>query len=108
MLGTETVVVVGEVEYDADNDPIPGSGSLTVEGCGVYPMAGADLESAARSGTTARVRVLLPITSGVSGDSVLTVRGVPGFRVEGDPVPYIDDEDPELSGYDLTAILAKG
>ena len=108
MLGSETVIVGAEVEYDDNNDPIPGSGSLTVEGCGVFPMDGADFANASRSGTTTRVRVLLPITTGVSGDSVLTVRGVAGFRVEGDPVPYIDDEDPELSGYDIEATRREG
>lgn len=108
MLGTETVTVAGEVEYDDDNDPIPGTGGqTTVGGCLVEPLDGTDIVDLARSGTTCRVRVHLPITVGVSGDSVLTVRGRP-FRVVGDPVAFIDPEDTELSGYVVVAESVQG
>ncbi|QLF84819.1 head-to-tail stopper [Gordonia phage BBQValindra] len=111
MLGTETVVLAGEVEYDADNNPVPDTGvPLAVDGCHVEPLDGTDTTASDRSGTSTRLRVFIPLTSGVTGDTVITSiagRGGP-FEIEGDPQPFIDDEDPELSGYVVVAYSAKG
>lgn len=111
MLGTETVRVENETELDADNDPVPGTGvPKSVEGCLVeplQPLASGESVERDRSGTVARVKVLMPITSGVSGDSRLVIRGNP-YLVSGDPIPFVDDEDPELSGYEVIAVSAKG
>ncbi|AZF93586.1 hypothetical protein SEA_EYES_9 [Gordonia phage Eyes] len=111
MLGTETVVLAGEIEYDADNNPVPDTGMpKTVEGCTVEPLDGADTTASDRSGTSTRLRVFIPLTSGVSGDTVITSIGGRGgpFEIEGDPQPFIDVEDPELSGYVVIAYSAKG
>lgn len=111
MLGSETCVLAGETEYDADNRPVPDTGATkTVHGCHVEPMDGADTTASDRSGTSTRLRVFIPLTSGVTGDTVITSisgRGGP-FAIEGDPQPFVDDEDPELSGYVVVAYSAKG
>ncbi|QMU22506.1 hypothetical protein [Gordonia rubripertincta] len=111
MLGTETVGVGSEVEFDSNNDPIPGTGTpKPIAGCLVEPMdplTSSETVDRDRSGTVSRVKVLLPITSGVTGDTRLVVRGEP-YLVLGDPIPYVDDEDPELSGYEVIAVSAKG
>lgn len=115
MLGTETVVTAPAPQFDDNNDPVPGSGAeQTIDGCLVEPLNTigntADITAADRSGTVSRIRVHMPtITAGVAAEKVFTITGRPGrFRVIGDPVPYIDDEDPELSGYAVTAESVKG
>ncbi|QKY80010.1 head-to-tail stopper [Gordonia phage Doggs] len=111
MLGTETVGLDSETEFDADNNPIPGTGTpKPIDGCLVeplQPLASGESVERDRSGTVSRVKVLMPITAGVSGDSRLVVRGDP-YLVSGDPIPFVHDEDPELSGYEVIAVSAKG
>ncbi|QOC55872.1 head-to-tail stopper [Gordonia phage DirtyBoi] len=111
MLGSETATFSSEVEYDGNNDPIAGTGQpWTVEGCHVEPLDGTDITAQDRSGTATRLKVFIPVTSGISGDTVITSIGSRGgpYRIEGDPQPFIDDEDPELSGYAVIARSAKG
>lgn len=107
MLGSETVVLTGEVRRDSDNNPTPGSGSLTVDGCLVETMSVSETAESDRDSRVTVIRVFLPITDGVDGRTAVTVRGRT-YRVDADPEPYIDDDDPELSGYVLTARRAKG
>lgn len=116
MLGSETCILAGRVHYDDSNDPVPGTElPVEVHGCYVEPLGvdgprRSDVIERDRSGTTTRLRVFIPVTSGVTGDTVITEivgRGGP-YRVEGNPQPFIDDEDPELSGYIVTVFAARG
>lgn len=71
-----------------------------VDGCEVEPLNGAELVEVTRNGATTAVRVLLPITEGLDGECELQIRG-DWFRIVGGAEAFIDD-DPELSGYQLT------
>ncbi|AZV00738.1 hypothetical protein SEA_KIKO_10 [Gordonia phage Kiko] len=111
MLGTETVTFTSEVEYDENNDPVAGTGQpRSVDGCLVEPLDGADTTARDRSGTVSRLRIFVPVTSGITGDTAIVSVGTRGgpYRIEGDPQPDINDEDPELSGYVIVATSAKG
>lgn len=102
MLGTETVTVSGDMVRDEDGRVIPGAGIGPVEGCQVQPLSTAELVERGRSSTDDAVRVLLPITEGIDRGTVLIIRGK-RYQVDGNPQPYIDPEDPDLSGYDVEA-----
>lgn len=116
MLGTETVVPKQERAFDDNNDPIepPAGTTSSIPGCLVEPLntldSTIDITRSDRSGTATRIRVFLPtITAGVAADKIFTIAGRPGaFRVIGDPVPHISDEDPELSGYAVLAESVRG
>lgn len=101
MSGGETVAVRRRGGTDADGRPLPYTTPvLPVEGCVVEPLTGAELVEVTRTGATSAVRVLLPIVAGLDGECELQIRGV-WFRIVGGAEPFIDD-DPELSGYQLT------
>ncbi|UAJ16186.1 head-to-tail stopper [Gordonia phage Malibo] len=102
MLGTETVTVTGDFVRDDDGKVTAGTGVGPVEGCQVQPLTSQELVERGRSATDDAVRVLLPITEGIDRGSVLVVRGK-RYQVDGNPIAYIDPEDPELSGYDVEA-----
>lgn len=107
MLGGERVLVLGDTTLDADNNPIPGSGEEIVDGCLVSPMSATELREVGRDGDQDVVRVQLPITSGVTATTRLKVRGLL-YRVDGTVQPFLAEDDPELSGYDLTATRTSG
>lgn len=109
MLGTETVIVGRERDRDEDGKPATGptTGIGPVAGCVVSQLRSSELVEAGRNPTDDVVRVFLPITEGIDADTVLTVRDKP-YQVDGNPEPYIDPEDPELSGYDLEATHRAG
>ena len=107
MLGTETVVVAGDYVRDEDGKVTLGTGIGLVDGCAVFPLTTTELIERGRTSTDDGVRVLLPITSGIDRGSVLVVRGE-RYQVDGTPVAYIDPEDPELSGYDISAYRRAG
>lgn len=102
MLGSETVVLRGDVARDADNNAIPGSGTLTVEGCLVEPLTVDEAVESSRDARETVIRVYLPITSGVDGKTTAVVRGL-HYRIDADAPAFLADDDPELSGYVVTA-----
>lgn len=109
MLGTETVGVLTEAGRDEDGRVLasmPADPTL-VDGCHVSPRTSAELIEAGRSPAEDVVRVLLPITAGLTRWSVLVVRGRQ-YQLDGDPTPHINDDDPELSGYDVEATYRVG
>jgi hypothetical protein len=107
MLGTETVIVAGDFVRDADGKVTPGTGIGAVAGCQVQPLTSSELVERGRSATDDAVRVLMPITTGVDRGSVLIVRGK-RYQVDGNPIAYIDPDDPDLSGYDIEASRRAG
>lgn len=107
MLGTETVIVTGDFVRDEDGHVTAGTGIGPVDGCQVQPLTTAELVERGRSSTTDAIRVLLPITTGLDRGSVIVARGR-RYQVDGNPIPYLDPEDPELSGYDITATRRAG
>ncbi|OBC12180.1 hypothetical protein A5788_22345 [Gordonia sp. 852002-50816_SCH5313054-c] len=107
MLGTETVIVTGDFVRDEDGNVTSGTGIGPVKRCQVQPLTSQELVERGRSATDDAVRVLLPITEGISRDSVLIVRGE-RYQVDGNPQPYIDPDDPEMSGYDIEATRRAG
>lgn len=108
MLGTETVHVGADLVRDSDGNMVPGpAGVGDVEGCQVQPLSAAELVERGRQGTEDAVSVFLPITEGIVSTSLLSVRGKK-YQIDGSPQPYIDPEDPELSGYSVTATRRVG
>ena len=107
MLGTETVHVGGDLVRDSNGNTSATTGIGNVEGCQVQPLSSAELVERGRTGTEDAVQVFLPITEGIDKKSLLTIRGKK-YQIDGNPLPYIDDEDPELSGYDITATRRLG
>ena len=107
MLGTETVVVEGDFVRGTDGKVTKTAGLGPVDNCQVQPATTKELVDRGREGTEDAVRVFLPITSGLNRNKVLVVRGA-RYSIDGNPQPYIDPEDPELSGYDVFAITAAG
>lgn len=101
MFGNETVAVRRRAGTDSDGSPLPYETPVDpVDGCIVEPLGGAELLEVTRTGATGGVRVLLPITEGLDAECELQVRGN-WFRIIGGAEPFIDD-DPELSGYQVT------
>lgn len=107
MLGTETVYVGGDLVRDSNNNTVATAGIGDVEGCQVQPLSSAELVERGRTGTEDAVQVFLPVTDGINSTSLLTIRGKK-YQIDGNPQPYIDPEDPELSGYDITATRRLG
>jgi hypothetical protein len=107
MLGTETVHVGGDLVRDGDGNMTPTTGIGDVKGCQVQPLSATELVERGRAGTEDAVQVLLPITEGITSKSLLAIRGKK-YQVDGNPQPYIDPEDPDLSGYDITATRRAG
>lgn len=101
MFGAETIAVRRRGGTDPDGRPLPYTTPMSpVGGCDVEPLTGAELIEVMRTGATSAVRVLLPITTGLDGECELQIRGA-WFRIVGGAESFVDD-DPELSGYDLT------
>lgn len=97
----ETIAVRRRSPNDADGRTVaPTTPMDPVDGCEVEPLNGAELVEVTRNGATSAVRVLLPITEGLDGECELQIRG-DWFRIVGGAESFIDD-DPELSGYQLT------
>lgn len=111
MLGTETVTVAGDLVRDDDNNMVPAPGLGKVDGCCVFPLSTSELIERGRSGTADVIRVTLPITEGIDSTSILVLSDRAGdlrYQVDGNPAPYINPDDPELSGYDITATRRVG
>ncbi|HEY9314632.1 hypothetical protein [Williamsia sp.] len=110
MLGTETVQVAGDLVRDGNGNTskVPDLGRIP--NCRVEQLSSAELAERGRAGTDDAIRVFLPITSGISSRTVLKLvdRGNEKYKVDGNPLPEIDPEDPELSGYDITATRKVG
>lgn len=112
----ETVGVRRRGGTTAGGDPIPAADMPSVDGCVVEPVDGMELlnssigsrgtSEVARTGATSVVRVLLPITTGLDHLCELNIRG-DWYRIVGHPVAYADN-DPELSGYAVTATRGIG
>ena len=107
MLGTQTVMVRQAGRRDADGNPIPPPPSWTVDNCLVGPVTAAELLAVDRTEGTTTVVVDMPITSGIDHTCELGI-GDRWYRVLGDPEPYVSDEDPELSGYQVIATRGAG
>ena len=107
MLGTETVIVAGDFVRDEDGKVTQSAGIGPITGCQVQPLTSQELVERGRSATDDAVRVLLPITDGITRDSLLVARGVT-YQIDGNPQPYVDPDDPELSGYDIEATRREG
>jgi hypothetical protein len=107
MFGNETVAVRRSGGTDPDGSPLLYTTPVDpVAGCIVEPLSGAELLEVTRNGETGAVRVLLPIIEGLDGECELQIRG-DWFRIVGDAEPFIDD-DPELSGYQVTCTRGGG
>jgi hypothetical protein len=102
----ETVGVRRRGGTTAGGDPIPAEDLQPVDGCVVEPLTGVELIEVTRDGATSAARVLLPITTGLDHLCDLQIRGL-WYRIVGDVVAYVDD-DPELSGYQVTATRGVG
>ncbi|WP_044506226.1 hypothetical protein [Gordonia sp. KTR9] len=107
MLGDETVHARTSAGIDTRGREVPAGPEWPIENCSVFPLGGTELFDATRDGATSAVRVLAPITGGLTGDHELKVRGS-WYRIVGDAIAYVDAEDPELSGYDLTCTRGRG
>ena len=107
MLGTETVYVGEDFVRDDDGKVTRNPAQVAVENCQVQPVSSAELRERGRSGTDDVIDVFLPITTGITSDTVLIVRGEP-YAIDGNPLPRLDDEDPELSGYAVQAERRQG
>jgi hypothetical protein len=107
MLGDVTVTVRQSGRRDADGNPIPPGAAFTVDNCLVAPVKAAELLAVDRSEGTTTVVVDLPITTGIDHTCELGIRGR-WYRILGDPEPYISDEDPEMSGYQVIATRGSG
>lgn len=109
MLGTETVTVRKGAGKTAGGDPIPGT-SWPVDGCLVDPggtgSVSEQLDKARTAGLTT-VAVTMPITAGIDHTCELKIRDR-WYRIVGDAEPFVNDEDPELSGYQVTATRGAG
>ena len=101
MFGTETVAVRRRAGTDADGRPLPTTTPVpAIEGCIIEPLDGAEQLEVGRTTATADVRVLLPITAGLDGECELRIRGH-WYRIVGGVESFVD-EDPELSGYQVS------
>ena len=108
MIGTETVQVKTGVRFDRHNNPLPATGTPTpIRECVVEPLGSEEMVVRDRRGTYSKIRVFMPVTTGVDKSSVVTARGL-DYEVVGDPDLWIDDEDPELSGLVLIAVRGVG
>lgn len=107
MLGTETVIVGGDFVRDEDGRVTQAVGIGAVDNCQVQPMSAKELVDRGRDGDEDAVSVFLPITAGLDRTSTLTVRGVT-YSIDGNPQPYVNPEDPDLSGYSVTATRRAG
>ncbi|WP_336793011.1 hypothetical protein [Gordonia malaquae] len=108
MLGTETVTVAGDLRRDSDGKVVPAGGApVDIDGCLVTPLSSAEAIERGRESSDSLVRVQLPITAGITKDSVLIVRGL-RYTIDGDSLAFIADDDPELSGYDVVGYRRKG
>lgn len=97
----ETIAVRRREGTDADGRTLPTTTPVPpVDDCIVEPLSGAELVEVTRDGASSAVRVLLPITEGLDGECELQIRG-DWFRIVGGTEAFIDD-DPELSGYQVT------
>lgn len=106
MLGTETVAIRQSGGVGPKGDPIAGR-TWTVDNCLVAPASTAEQLAIDRTGGTTSVVVTLPITASIDHTCDLGIRGR-WYRIIGDAEPFINDEDPELSGYQVTATRAQG
>ena len=104
MLGTETVQVRRRGDNGAGGWP---SLPVPVDGCLVNPAGGAEAIGADRTAGTGMVTVTMPITAGIDHSCELQIRGR-WYRIVGDVEVYVNDEDPELSGYQLTCRRGAG
>lgn len=109
MSAGETVTVRPGVEYDDDNDPIPGSGApFDIEGCVVEPLGGTEAIESDRRGTVDRLRIYAPgpVPHEIPNTAEVVVRGR-AWQIDGNPDDWLDD-DPDLSGPVITVQRARG
>jgi hypothetical protein len=106
MLGTEPVRVRRRGGITADGDPTPAT-EWPVDDCLVDPGALGERLDIDRTAATTTVAVTMPITAGIDHTCELKIRGR-WYRIVGDPEPFVNDEDPELSGYQVTATRGAG
>lgn len=107
MLGVEEVGVVGALVRDGDGKVAASPNGTPVSGCLVTPLSSTEIVDRGREATDDLVRVQLPITTGITRDSILVVRGH-RYQIEGDPTPFIAEDDPDLSGYDVIGYRRRG
>ncbi len=107
MLGAETVQIRTAAGVDDDGWATPAGTPADVEGALIEPLGGAELLEATRTGATSALRVFLPVIDGITAADEVKVRGL-WYRIVGDPVAYVNDEDPDLSGYVLTCTRGEG
>lgn len=106
MLGTETVQVRRRGDRTKTNDPAPASDPVPVEGCLIAPAGGTETIGTDRTAGTGAVSVTMPLTVGIDHSCELQIRGQ-WYRIVGDAVAFIN-EDPDLSGYQLTCVRGAG
>jgi hypothetical protein len=104
MLGCQTVTV-RQGGVDNLNNPITPT-TFDVDNCLVSPASTAEQLEIDRTGGTTSVEVFIPLTTGIDHTCDLQINNR-WYRVVGDPEPYVD-EDPELSGYQVTATRSQG
>lgn len=108
MLGSETVTVTGQLIRNSDGSVSQPAASIVVRDCVVAPLTTEERKAAGVDADTLTMRVLLPTTQKLPIDCVVTIGGRGDFTIQGEPEPFIDPDDPELSGYDLTVYREQG
>lgn len=109
MSAGETVTIRPGVEYDDNNDPVPGSGApFTIDGCVVEPLGSTEAVETERRGVVDRLRIYAPgpVPHEIPATAEVLVRGR-AWQLVGDADEWIDD-DPDLSGPVLTVQRARG
>ena len=109
MLGTETVGFARTLGEGDDGNPIPG-GDWTVENCNVQSGSGSEQIAVDRNAAAQTLTIYLPAGApAVDHRVTVTVRGLPGWRIVGDPLELVSDEgDPDLTGWVLIVTRGKG
>lgn len=109
MLGIETVGFERSAGEDDDGNQLP-STTWEVENCDVQSGSGTETLGTDRSAAAQTATVFLPAGAPpVDHRVTLTIRGVPGWRIVGDPLDWIDDEnDRDLEGPVLVVTRGKG
>lgn len=107
----ETVILKPGPIFDSNDDPVVDESiePVSLDGCVLEPLGGAELVDRGRNGAADGFRVFVssPIPRRVLHTDVLVIRGV-DYPVDETPNTYVDPEGFDFGGTTIVAIRRKG